>query len=181
VSRRTGVGGLVALAGGVALAVSMFLPWFRFQGGASVSLWRYLKHLKTIGAVFSSHGAKWLRYLEFLVPVIAELAIVLGFAVLVLGAARAVRAGWPGRLELALIAAGAIGVLYVLFNILLGPANFLSFSSLTDFGQKFVYRRQYGEFIALAAAAAVLAGGLVSVLGRVERPTQWRPLAPPPA
>jgi hypothetical protein len=132
-SRR---GDTVAVASGAALLVVLFLPWYGVD-------------LNVAGAtVASGHATAWQAFgfidlLLFLVAVVA-IAVPLGRAA----------GSLPGGSRLVL-AAGAVGLLLVLFRVVDLPATDIQ----TVGGDSIDVSRRIGLFLGLLATAGVACGG----------------------
>ena len=156
---RMGTGEMIAAAGGVALLIVMFLPWY----GVDVE----------VGGFSASESANAWEALGF----IDILLFLCAVAAIGLVAARASGnlpedVPWP----VLLVGAGALALLLVLFRLLDIPAPDVPAvaESSVDFG------REFGLFLALIAAAAIAYGGWRANSERTTGPAPGR-AEPPPA
>jgi hypothetical protein len=135
---RLAPGDAIAAAGGVALLVSMFLPWYRIE-------------LDVAGAKVGDTVTAWQAF-----ELVDVLLLLVALVAIAAPAARA--AGSPQEDPLGgllLPAAGALGVVLVLFRLIDVPEP-----DIPLVGGDFVeVQRRLGIFVALLAAAAIAAGG----------------------
>jgi hypothetical protein len=127
---RLTTGDMIAGVGGIVLLISLFLPWY----GASAG-----------GFSIDANGWEVLGFIDILLFLIAVVAIAIV-------AARAT-GNLPAEVPAAvvLLAAGALGVLLVLYRIVDIPGS--------DVPDEVDLSRKIGIFIALIGAAAVAYGG----------------------
>jgi hypothetical protein len=154
---RLTTGDIIAGVGGVVLLIALFLPWY----GVSVDI-------PGLGSA-SESGSGWevLGFIDILLFLIAVAAI----AVVAARAAGALPAEVPGALVL--LAAGALGVLLVLYRIIDIPAG--------DVPDEVDLSRKIGIFIALAGAAAITYGGWRTNAEEPAARPAPAPGPPPPA
>ena len=136
-SSRVGTGTLIAGAGGVALFITLFLPWY------SVSL-------EFGGESQSANASGWeaLSTIDVLLFLIALLAA--GYAAA--SAAGVLPANLGGQAPMAVAAAGGLAVFLTLFRLIDIPADDEGVPGV-DLG------REIGVFLAVIASAAVAYGG----------------------
>ena len=151
---KLSIGDQIAAASGIALLIVMFLPWY----GVDVS----------VGPISASESASaWeaLSFIDILLFLIALVAIGVPAA----KAADSLPAEVPGALLV--LAAGAFGVLLVLFRLIDLPTPDVSAAGV-DFGRKI------GVFLGLIATAGIAYGGWRA---NEESPvSSTRASAPPP-
>ena len=164
--RRLRAGEWIAAASGVALIVSLFLPWYEgtsdgagtYGGDATFTAWEVL------------------AVLDVVLLIVGLLAI----AVLVVTASQGVPA-LPVALGSLAVIAGAIGAALVLFRVLAIPDLEAFSDAVFPEGE-----RQLGLWLALLAAAGVTAGSFLAIRDeRLSRPGETtdvsgRPVPPPP-
>jgi hypothetical protein len=150
---KLSIGEQIAAAGGIALLIVMFLPWY----GVDVN----------VGPVSASESASaWeaLSFIDILLFLIALVAI----AVPVAKAMGSLPEDIPG--SLLVLAAGGLGVLLVLFRIIDLPTPDISAPGV-DFGRKI------GIFLGLIATAGIAYGGWRA---NEESPVSSSPASKPP-
>jgi hypothetical protein len=185
-ARLSPLPGILGLVGGAAMIVAIFLDWYRLTASAGpltqrneFSSWHILKHPDD--AKVTGHSADWLRYSEYVGPVLAVLIVFVAL-ILVIRSLSGSAAGGGGLL----IVLAVLALLYIGYRLLLGPANYLAVGDITvrihGIPVKGSYDRLTGEFIFLAGAIIALMGGL---LGRrrpvVVAAAAAGAAAPPPA
>lgn len=135
---RLGTGDKIAAAAGAVLLVVLFLPWYGVDaqfGAVSVS------------ESVSAWGA--MSFIDLLLFLIAAIAIAVPLA----RASGSLPADIPG--PVLVVAAGALGVLLVLFRIVDIPAPDIPAVA----GDAFDFGREFGIFLGLAASGAIAWGG----------------------
>lgn len=154
---RLGTGEMIAVVAGVVLLIALFLPWYGAEaqfGGVSVSE--------------SANAWQTLSFIDLLLFVIAAVAI----GVSVARATGSLPADVPAALLV--VAAGALGVLLVLFRLVDIPAPELP--EVAD--GSFEFGRKIGLFVALLASAGIAYGGWRANMERAGGPV--RPVTAPP-
>ena len=150
---KLSVGDQIAAASGIALLIVMFLPWY----GVDVSV-------GPISASESANAWEALSFIDILLFLIALVAI----AVPAAKAADALPADVPGATLV--LAAGALGVLLVLFRLIDLPTPDISAAGV-DFDRKI------GVFLGLIATVGITYGGWRA---SEESPVGSTPASAPP-
>jgi hypothetical protein len=157
---KLGTGDIIAAAAGFVLLIALFLPWYGAEaefGGVSVSE--------------SANAWQTMSFIDILLFLVAVIAI----AVPVARAMGSLPADVPG--PLLVLAAGALGVLLVLFRLVDIPAPDLPGVADGTFG----FGRELGVFVALIAVAGIAYGGWRANMERPGAPAVARATAPPAA
>jgi hypothetical protein len=155
---KLSLGEQIAAASGIALLIFMFLPWY----GVDVS-----SNVAGISASDSANAWEVFSFIDILLFLVAVIAI----GVPVARATGSLPDDVPGALLL--LAAGALGVLLVLYRIIDIPGpDIASFGGVdVDFGRKI------GVFLGLVATAGIAYGGWRA---NEESPVTATPAASPP-
>jgi len=159
-SSRRGIGGFIALLGGLAMIVSVFLPWFA-AGGPSYSGWdAVVDDAMNVSGVGDFYDSPFFAESGFS-PFFTGLAVLIAGILLVL----------IGLALLASLRGGAFhlpGVLQILLGVLaLGIAvvGVTNLASLYATGDPDVFKPEYGLFILTAGAAVGLLGVWLGIGG----------------
>jgi hypothetical protein len=150
---KLSLGDQIAAVGGIALFIALFLPWY----GVDVNA----------GAISVSDSASAWEALDF-IDILLFLIALVAVGVPAVKAADAVPDDFPGALLV--LAAGAFGVLLVLYRLIDLPTPDLSLAGV-DFSRKI------GIFVGLIATAGIAYGGWRA---NEESPVSSTPAAPPP-
>jgi hypothetical protein len=150
---KLSLGDQIAAAGGIALLISLFLPWY----GVDVN----------IGPISESANASAWEALGF-IDILLFLVAVVAIGVPVAKAAGALPDDVPG--PLLLLAVGGFGLLLVLFRLVDLPTP--------DLGGGVDFDRKFGLFLGLIATAGIAYGGWRA---NAESPAGSTPAATPPS
>jgi hypothetical protein len=151
---KLGAGEAIAAISGVALLAVMFLPWY----GVDIEV-------ADVSLSDSANAWETLSFIDILLFLVALVAI----GVPVARATGSLPAEVPG--SLLLVAAGALGVLLVLFRLIDIPAP-----DVPAIAQDSVdFERKIGLFLGLIATAGIAYGGWRATM---ERPSGGPPAAP---
>jgi hypothetical protein len=165
---KLSLGDQIAAASGIALFIFMFLPWY----GASVST-----NITGAGGISVSDTANAWQSFGF-IDIVLFIVAVVAIGVPVAKATGSLPEDVPGAMIV--LAAGALGVLLVLYRILDVPGpDVSSFGGVdVDFGRKI------GIFLGLVATAGIAYGGWraneESPVSSTPAPTPPPPAAPEP-
>jgi len=152
---RLGLGELVAGASGLAMLILMFIPWFAWATPIKIT--------PSAGDGYSAGGV-WTAWQAF--PLTCYVLLLAALAGLALAGLRALRpVGLPVVAGLAVAALGAMAVLVILVSIVLSPPVKPALWSGVVLRNP-VVRPAAGAFLGLAAAAGIVAGGLLARRGR---------------
>jgi hypothetical protein len=172
--RRIRAGEVLAALAGVALFVSLFLPWYSYRlerGGRTDPASRLLDGELTAWESFA------------LTDLLLALLALAALALIVVTAAQHVPAV-PLALSSLLVLASVLGLLLVLARLIWEP----SAPDVTDAGAPFVdWTREPGVFVALASVLLIGAGCLIAMRDERRSPEgghtdlSGRPVPPPPA
>ena len=163
-----GLGEWVAVAGGLVLSISLFaLPWFAVTVDGFVQP-------DSDGAAFELLGG---------LDVVLLLAALVPLVVPALGTGALGAGGeWPPRL---VAAAGLVAVLVTLYVIIAPPEPDVVLSAALESSAELSLEARVGAFLGLAAALAILAGGVLTLSSEPrttalpEQPDRATPLPQP--
>lgn len=148
---RLGTGEMIAATSGAVLLIVMFLPWYGVDA-----------EFANVSVSDSANAWETLSFIDFLLFLIAVVAIAVPLA----RASGTLPADVPG--PVVVLAAGALGVVLVLFRIIDIPAPDLP--ALAE--DSIDFERKIGLFLGLIATAGIAYGGW--------RANAERPGGPPP-